>query len=230
MGASLGCLVGVDRLELSASAGLYLQWIHAIGLGEDAHYAGGSNDAQVPVVLEDSRVDGHFVGVSFDIDVYLRLRVEHLRQLSEGFLTLLVHHSLARFEEQFITQRDIHLAVLLGHGEVFGAEAKQCVLHACQQLLHLALLFVYHALQLCDGLLPLLQFLDLLCQGGVELLVLALVIGKHRLIVAYALLEQSGVAHQHAASLVEGGTLCAAFIQQVGKAVARIVGSPAGVL
>ena len=82
VGASLGCLVGVDGLVLTASAGLYLQGVHAVGLGEDAHYAGGSNDAQVPVVLEDSRVDGHFVGVSFDIDVYLRLRVEHLRQLS----------------------------------------------------------------------------------------------------------------------------------------------------
>lgn len=93
--ASLGRLVGIHRFELSASAGLYLQGIDRIGLREDAYYAGGTNDTQVPVVLEDGGVDGHIVGVSLYVYVYLSLLVEHLGQLPQSHLTLLVYNGFS---------------------------------------------------------------------------------------------------------------------------------------
>ena len=155
--------------------------------------------------------------MTFDVNVDVRLSVEHAGQLPERFLALCIDDGLARLEQQLVTHRHIDLAVLLAYRQLVAAESEQRILHAAEQVLHLLVLLGYHLLQLCDGLLAVLQV-------GVQLLILVLSAGQQCLKPSDVSLEERRIGHQGIDAFVVHRAVVPTDAKQFGQTVAAVEG------
>ena len=74
--------------------------------------------------------------MAFHHHVHVFLLLQHGGQLFQGFLALRVHFGRARFEEQLLGERHVHLAVLELHLQIGAAEAEQGLAHAGLEVGH----------------------------------------------------------------------------------------------
>ena len=158
LSASFCCFIVGHWHEFSTSARLYLQWIDLVFFNQDTYYRSCSDYAQVPVVLELCGMNRFVVGVSFNAYVNFSLFVQHFGQFTQGFFATLVQFGTSGLKQQFIRHGHIDLAILFSYGQFVTAEAKQGILYTVEQILHLGILLVYHALQFLNGFFAFIQF------------------------------------------------------------------------
>ena len=121
--AVLGLVCRIDRYIFATPARGDPLGVDAAALLQDAHHAGGTEHAQVPVVLHAAaRGDLVRVRVSLHQDGEVLLVLDGLAEASQRLFPFAFHHGTAAFEEQLVVQVHVDLAVLLCYGEPLALE------------------------------------------------------------------------------------------------------------